>query len=72
MAIPTGIGSDAANAGLFDVEKQVQWLMQGRCFKRVIVENERDKALFSDALPVLSIFNLFRPSGTVLNNNGGK
>jgi len=48
MAIPTGIGSDAANAGLFDVEKQMQWLMQGRDFERVIVENPNDVKILAE------------------------
>ncbi|MDQ6974174.1 MAG: 4Fe-4S dicluster domain-containing protein [Mariprofundaceae bacterium] len=42
MAMPTGIASEAANQGLFDVNEQFEWLIQGRIFERVIVENNAD------------------------------
>jgi len=42
MAIPTGIGSEAAKQEKFNVCEQIQWLMQGREFSRVIVENHDD------------------------------
>ncbi|MDQ6994566.1 MAG: 4Fe-4S dicluster domain-containing protein [Mariprofundaceae bacterium] len=42
MAIPTGIASEAAKQGAFDVNEQFEWLIRGREFKRVIVEHEAD------------------------------
>jgi len=42
MAIATGMGSAAEVSDHFDVKAQVQWLVQGRDFKRVIVENPAD------------------------------
>jgi len=69
MAIATGIGSVADEAGQFDVQKQVQWLVQGRDFKRVIVENRADMALLRKITgkPVFCVAELL---GVVIERRG--
>jgi len=42
MAIATGIGSAAEQIGMFDVTAQLAWLLQGRSFQRIVVENPND------------------------------
>jgi len=60
LAIPTGSSSSAAMNHTFNVTKQVEWLLQGRSFERVIVENPADKAIFETLTdkPVLSLLEL--------------
>jgi len=48
LAIPTGVASLAHQSGLFDVKQQVQWLIQGREFHRVIVENPMDMTILRE------------------------
>ena len=69
MAIATGIGSVADDAGQFDVKKQVQWLVQGRCFERVIVENHADMVLLREITgkPVFCVAELL---GIVIERRG--
>ncbi len=69
MAIATGIGSIADESGKFDIEKQVQWLVQGRNFKRVIVENHADMALLREITgkPVFCVAELL---GIVIERRG--
>jgi len=49
MAIPTGAHSVSAEMGIFNVEAQIRWLIQGRDFERVIVENTNDIDAFAAA-----------------------
>ncbi|MDQ6954220.1 MAG: (Fe-S)-binding protein [Mariprofundaceae bacterium] len=49
MAIAIGAVSLAEKAGMFDVAAQVQWLLQGRIFNRIIVENADDIKILSHA-----------------------
>ncbi|MDQ6952493.1 MAG: 4Fe-4S dicluster domain-containing protein [Mariprofundaceae bacterium] len=60
MAIPTGIGSEAAKQEKFNVCEQIQWLMQGREFARVIVENHDDMEVLRERTdkPVVCISEL--------------
>jgi len=60
MAIATGVGSNADEAGLFDVEKQIEWLMQGRSFRRIVVENPLDKEMLAQVTgkPVIHLSEL--------------
>jgi len=74
LAIPTGNSSSAAMKQTFDVTKQVEWLIQGRSFERVIVENPADKTIF-EALtgkPVLSLLELLGWSSTINLENSVK
>ncbi len=48
MVIPTGIESVAARHDLFDVKEQMQWLIQGRDFNRIIVENAAEVEVLSE------------------------
>ncbi|MFQ5519424.1 MAG: 4Fe-4S dicluster domain-containing protein [Mariprofundus sp.] len=43
LVIPTGIASLAASTQQFDVKEQIEWLLQGRSFKRMIIENTADQ-----------------------------
>jgi len=69
MAIATGIGSIADKSGLFDVQQQVQWLIQGRDFKRVIVENHADMVVLREitSKPVFCVAELL---GIVVERRG--
>lgn len=69
MVIATGVGSAAEIAGQFDVKKQVQWLIQGREFKRVIVENHADMSLLREITgkPVFCVAELL---GVVIETRG--
>ena len=69
MAIATGMGSVAEQSGQFDVKKQVQWLIQGRDFKRVIVENHADMAVLREitSKPVFCVAELL---GIVVERRG--
>jgi len=69
VAIPTGTGSAAQALGKFDVKKQVQWLVQGRDFKRVIVENHADMNVLREITgkPVFCISELL---GVVVEARG--
>jgi len=60
MAIATGAGSLSESLGLFDVQAQLEWLIQGRSFKRVIVENIKDTEKLSQIMgePVVHIAEL--------------
>jgi ferredoxin len=62
MAIPTGIDSGADKSQSFDVHKQLQWLVQGRTFKRVVVENRADVSRLAEftGLPVVHVQELIR------------
>ncbi|RLL53001.1 hypothetical protein D8Y20_05710 [Mariprofundus sp. EBB-1] len=62
MAIATGIGSRADQCGMFDVTSQIQWLMQGRSFERVIVENPADQVMLAQlsGKPVICLSDLIR------------
>jgi len=62
MAIATGIGSRADASGTFDVTTQIQWLMQGRSFERVIVENPEDQVMLAQlsGKPVFCLSDLIR------------
>lgn len=57
LAIPTG----AQNEEAFDVEAQVSWLIQGRSFERVVVENPADQAVLEKLTgkPVVQVKDLF-------------
>jgi len=61
MAIATGIGSVAEQLGKFDVASQLTWLIQGREFKRVIVENPADMRVLREITrrPVFCVAELF-------------
>ncbi|MDX8390634.1 MAG: (Fe-S)-binding protein, partial [Mariprofundaceae bacterium] len=48
MAMATGIGSLASAKQCFDVKKQVEWIIQGRKFQRVVVENPAEQKIFSE------------------------
>jgi NAD-dependent dihydropyrimidine dehydrogenase PreA subunit len=65
MAIPTGIGSSSDSLGRFDVRKQVEWLVQGRRFNRIIVENPTDQSMLAEITgkPVLHVSELIKLSG---------
>ncbi|MDQ6955582.1 MAG: 4Fe-4S dicluster domain-containing protein [Mariprofundaceae bacterium] len=69
VAIPTGTGSAAEALEKFDVKKQVQWLVQGRDFKRVIVENRADMDVLREITgkPVFCISELL---GVVVGSRG--
>jgi len=60
MAIPTGISSYAANSGQFNVQEQLTWLLEGRDFKRVVVENHADIMILQEITgkEVLSVKDL--------------
>lgn len=60
MAIPTGIGSLSASLGQFDLKKQIQWLIQGRSFSRIIVENPADQSMLAEVTgkPVIHLSEL--------------
>ncbi|MCF7821609.1 MAG: 4Fe-4S dicluster domain-containing protein [Mariprofundaceae bacterium] len=60
MAIPTGIGSLSDSLGQFDTGKQIEWLIQGRRFNRVIVENRADKTMLAEITgkPVIHVSEL--------------
>jgi len=60
MAIATG-NSGMRDAGeQFDVTKQIEWLIQGRIFKRIVVENPADKEMLAQITgkPVLHLSEL--------------
>jgi len=61
MAIATGVGSTAEKIGLFDVDKQIERLLQTMIFERVVVERSMDKRklLLATGKPVVSISELF-------------
>lgn len=48
MAIPTGIGSLSSSLGQFDLKKQIAWLIQGRTFSRIVVENPADQSMLAE------------------------
>jgi len=60
MAVSTGIGSRSVDLQSFDVTKQVQWMIQGRSFERIIVENMADKTMLAEITgkPVLHVSEL--------------
>jgi len=60
MAIATGIGSAAGESGNFDVRLQIEWLIQGRTFKRIVVENSADKEMLAKVTgkPVIHLSEL--------------
>lgn len=62
MAIATGIGSRADTGGMFDVTAQIQWLIQGRSFERIIVENPADQVMLAQLSdkPVICLSDLIR------------
>lgn len=62
MAIPTGIGSLSNSLGQFDVRKQIEWLIQGRRFNRIIVENPADQSMLAEITgkPVIHVSDLIR------------
>ncbi len=64
MAIVTGISSRAASKGQFDVRKQIEWLIQGRRFDRIVVENPADKEMLAQVTgkPVISVADVIRSS----------
>jgi len=66
MAIATGIGSAAVSLQSFDVRKQIEWLLQGRSFQRMIVENPADQSLLAEITgkPVLHLSELLALSGS--------
>jgi len=57
MAVATGIGSRAESLQAFDVNRQLEWLLLGRRFQRVIVENPADQRMLAQMTgkPVLSV-----------------
>lgn len=61
VAIATGTNSSAASLKTFDVAQQVRWLVQGRSFNRVIVENPSDIEVFREVTekPVCSVADLW-------------
>ena len=65
MAIPTGIGSLSSSLGQFDAGKQIEWLVQGRSFNRIIVENPADQSMLAEITgkPVLHVSELIKLSG---------
>jgi len=66
MAIATGIGSLSESLQSFDVKKQIQWLIQGRSFQRIIVENPADKTMLAQITgkPVLHVSELMKLNGS--------
>jgi ferredoxin len=66
MAIPTGIGSLSDSLGQFDTGKQIEWLIQGRHFSRIVVENPADQSMLTEVTgkPVLHVSELIRLSGS--------
>ena len=60
MAIATGISSRAYAEELFDVTKQIEWLVQGRSFNRIVVENPADKEMLAQVTgkPVIHLSQL--------------
>ncbi|MDX8403188.1 MAG: hypothetical protein R8K54_02120, partial [Mariprofundaceae bacterium] len=62
MAIPTGIGSMSDSLGQFDVRKQIEWLIQGRTFNRIVVENPADQSMLAEVTdkPVVYVGELAR------------
>ena len=63
LAIPTGsmmLNSDGSDQ-LFDVEALVSWLIQGRSFERLVVENPADQAVLAKLTgkPVVQVKDLF-------------
>jgi ferredoxin len=62
MAIPTGIGSLSDSLGRFDVKKQIEWLIQGRSFSRIIVENPADQSLLAEITgrPVIHVSDIIK------------
>jgi ferredoxin len=66
MAIPTGIGSLSDSLGQFDTGKQIEWLIQGRSFSRIIIENPADQSMLTEVTgkPVLHVSELIRLSGS--------
>jgi len=62
IAIATGIGSGADVHGMFDVKKQIEWLIQGRSFNRIVVENPTDKEMLAQITgkPVIHLPELLR------------
>lgn len=64
MAIATGIGSRAGVEDQFDVVKQIEWLVQGRSFNRIVVENLADGEMLAvvTGKPVVHLSELIRGS----------
>ncbi len=60
MAIPTGAGSASVQMGKFNAEAQINWLIQGRKFQRIIVENEVDQTTLTEIMdkPVIHVSEL--------------
>jgi len=60
MAIPTGIGSVSADLAAFDVGEQIAWLLQGRKFQRIVVENVVDQIILTEMMrePVIHVSKL--------------
>ncbi|MDQ6970611.1 MAG: 4Fe-4S dicluster domain-containing protein [Mariprofundus sp.] len=60
MAIPTGADSVSARMGKFDVAQQLDWLMQGHDFKRIVVECELDQSTLAKIIdqPVIHVSKL--------------
>jgi len=48
MAIPTGVSSLAEKSGYFDVKQQIECLLHGREFERVLVENPMDMTVLRE------------------------
>lgn len=66
MAIPTGIGSLSSSLGQFDAGKQIEWLIQGRSFNRIIVENPADQSMLAEITgkPVIHVSDLIKGTKT--------
>jgi ferredoxin len=62
MAIPTGIGSLSNSLGRFNIKKQIEWLIQGRRFNRIIVENPADQSMLAEVTgkPVIHVSDLIK------------
>ncbi len=62
IAIPTGIGSLSNSLGQFDLKKQIAWLIQGRRFNRIIVENPADQNMLVEITgkPVIHVSDLIK------------
>jgi len=60
MAIPTGADSVSARMGQFDVPKQLDWLIQGHDFKRIVVESEIDQSTLAKIIdkPIIHVSKL--------------
>jgi len=68
MAVPTGIGSRADSMQSFDVNRQLEWLLLGRSFQRVVVENPADQSKLAKitgkpVLPVSVLIGLPQSGG---------